>query len=74
MPRLPTITSAQMLRALRRDGWNVVGLAGSHAQLTHASKLGKVTVPVHRGDLKPGTLASILKQATLTVDELRRLL
>jgi len=29
---------------------------------------------MHRGDLKPGTLNGILKQASMTADELRALL
>lgn len=64
----------QALRALQRAGWRTVSREGSHAQLTHPSKVGKVTVPMHRGDLKPGTLNSILKQADMTADELRALL
>ncbi len=34
-------------------------------KLKHPFKPGKVTVPDHRGDLAPGTLNSILKQAGL---------
>ncbi|SPF40401.1 hypothetical protein SBF1_2200004 [Candidatus Desulfosporosinus infrequens] len=39
--------------------------SGSHIQLKHPTKTGKVTVPNHKGDLAPGTLNSILKQAGL---------
>lgn len=38
---------------------------GSHIQLKHPSKPGKVTVTNHKGDIAPGTLNSILKQAGL---------
>ena len=38
---------------------------GSHLQLVHNVKKGKVTIPIHSGDIKPGTLNSILKQAGL---------
>lgn len=38
---------------------------GSHLQLEHSSKKGKVTVPIHGGDIPIGTLNSILKQAGL---------
>jgi predicted RNA binding protein YcfA (HicA-like mRNA interferase family) len=37
-------------------------------------KLGKVTVPMHGGDIKDGTLRSILKQAGLSADQFRNLL
>ena len=36
---------------------------GSHHMLKHTSKVGRVTVPVHKEDLKPKTLHTILKQA-----------
>ena len=40
-------------------------LKGSHLQLIHPNKLGKITVPVHGGDIPKGTLNAILKQAGL---------
>ena len=43
--------------------------------MTHPTKPGLVTVPVHAGKtLPPGTLSNILKQTGLTADEFRRLL
>jgi len=45
------------------DGWYPVRQKGSHQQFAHPTKPGRVTVPTHRGDLKPGTLHSIFKQA-----------
>ena len=36
---------------------------GSHHMLKHTSKAGRVTVPVHKEDLKPKTLHTILRQA-----------
>lgn len=75
MTRLPRITAAELLRALRKDGWEPERQRGSHLQLAHADKIGIVTVPVHPGEIvKPGTLTSILAQAGLTPDDLRRLL
>ncbi|MDR0294135.1 MAG: type II toxin-antitoxin system HicA family toxin [Oscillospiraceae bacterium] len=57
-------SSKEVLRMLRDDGWYEVGSEGSHVQLKHPAKLGKVTVPLHR-EIKPGTLNSIKKQAGL---------
>jgi len=37
----------------------------NHLQLNHEVKEGKVTVPIHGGDIPKGTLNSILKQAGL---------
>ncbi len=55
----------ELLRVLREDGWIEKTQRGSHLQLVHMKKKGKVTVPVHGGDIPKGTLNSILKQAGL---------
>ncbi len=74
-PRLPRITAVELLRALRRDGWEQVRQSGSHVALRHPTKRGQVTVPKHASTiLKPKTLESILEQAELTKDDLRELL
>lgn len=56
-----------VLKLLYDDGWKEVAgrTKGSHIQLKHPEKPGKVTVPNHSGDIPPGTLNSILKQAGL---------
>ena len=61
------MTAREVLRMLAEDGWQEVPgrTKGSHIQLKHPTKLGKVTVPSHSGDIPPGTLNSILKQAGL---------
>ena len=44
---------------------------GSHAQLKHPKRGGRVTVPLHAGEtIGPALLRSILNQAGLTVEEL----
>jgi predicted RNA binding protein YcfA (HicA-like mRNA interferase family) len=56
----------EVLRMLREDGWISVATKGSHLQLKHPSKPGRVTVAGHPNeDLAPGTLKSILVQAGL---------
>ncbi|MGH7337207.1 MAG: type II toxin-antitoxin system HicA family toxin, partial [Myxococcota bacterium] len=34
---------SEILRILHRDGWYLVGTRGSHRQLKHATKPGRVT-------------------------------
>jgi len=55
----------EMLKLLKEDGWEEKSQKGSHLQLVHTSKPGKVTLPAHGGDIPKGTLNSILKQAGL---------
>ena len=55
-----------MIKWLEEDGWYLVAMRGSHRQLKHASKPGRVTIAGKGSDdLPPGTLNSILKQAQL---------
>lgn len=55
-----------VLQLLQDDGWFLVATRGSHRQFKHPSKPGRVTVAGKPGDdLAPGTLNSILKQASL---------
>lgn len=70
MPRAPRITGQQAIRALRELGWQVGRQRGSHVILEHPRRSRTVTVPVHAGEtLKPKTLASILEQAGVGLDE-----
>lgn len=59
------MTAKEILRILYADGWVDKVQKGSHLQLVHPTKQGKVTVPIHKGDISIGTLNSILKQAGL---------
>ncbi len=61
------LTVRDILKILATDGWKEIPnrTKGSHIQLKHPTKPGKVTVPNHSGDIPPGTLNSILKQAGL---------
>ena len=60
-----TMTSAEVLRALLAAGWREVARKGSHVQLKHPDRPGRVTVPHPTKDLPTGTLKSIERQAGL---------
>ena len=73
--RLPAVTAREAIRALERAGFIVSRTSGSHCRLVHArDPARKVTVPVHSGDLKRGTLRAIIAQAGMTVAEFVALL
>lgn len=67
MPKLPAVKPKIGIRALRRNGFVVHHTTGSHYFLKK-EKLG-VSIHYHNKDLKPGTVASIIAQAGLTVEE-----
>jgi len=66
MPSLPRASGPATIRALERLGFVVVRQRGSHVVLRRGA-VGCV-VPNHR-ELKTGTLAGVLKQAGVSVDE-----
>ncbi|WP_149739587.1 type II toxin-antitoxin system HicA family toxin [Rhizobium sp. RU20A] len=57
--------SDAILSALKADGWVEVARRGSHVQLKHPEKPGRVTVPHPKRDIPLGTLKSIEGQAGL---------
>jgi predicted RNA binding protein YcfA (HicA-like mRNA interferase family) len=64
----------EVLRALLAMGFVIVRITGSHHHLKKPDQAGLVTVPLHGKDLKTGTLKSILKQAGLTEEQLKKAL
>jgi predicted RNA binding protein YcfA (HicA-like mRNA interferase family) len=70
--KLPVVKPKKVIKALERGGFYVHHVAGSHYILKKESL--RVTVPYHNRDLKPGTLASIISQAGMTVEEFLGLL
>ncbi|MDF0676955.1 MAG: hypothetical protein OJF51_001301 [Nitrospira sp.] len=75
MSKVPSLSYLEVLRALQRDGWVIVRQKGSHIRLQKRlpTEVLKITVPAHR-PLKRSTLAHLLKQARLSVEQLNGLL
>lgn len=55
--------SRTVIKRLEAEGWRQFAKRGSHTHFKHPDKPGRVTVPHPKKDLKPGTLASIERQA-----------
>jgi predicted RNA binding protein YcfA (HicA-like mRNA interferase family) len=72
--RLPRVTATDLIRALRKAGFEVKRVRGSHHFLAHPD--GRSTViPVHAGEtLGPGLVSKILKDADLSREDLAGLL
>ncbi|MGH8614071.1 MAG: type II toxin-antitoxin system HicA family toxin [Gammaproteobacteria bacterium] len=75
MTKVPNLGYEKVIGALQRDGWVVIRQKGSHIRLQKRTRTEvlKLTVPAHR-PIKRSTLAQILKQARLTVEEFQALL
>jgi predicted RNA binding protein YcfA (HicA-like mRNA interferase family) len=57
------MTSREVIKRLKKDGWYKVDQRGSHVQFKHPTKPGRVTVPHPEKDIPAGTLHSIEQQA-----------
>jgi len=72
---IPVIKPEVPIRALARGGFYIHHQTGSHiAMRNREDRTKRVTIPRHSKDLKKGTLANILKQAGLTIEEFKGLL
>lgn len=71
MAKLPVLSGKEMIKALERDGFQLVRQRGSHVSLNKGEF--RTVVPMH-SDLSKGTLLGILKQCGLTKEKLIELL
>ncbi len=55
----------ELMKAVEKDGWQLERVRGSHHIYKHPTKPGRLTIPLHNTDMKPGTLNQILKAAGL---------
>ncbi len=74
MTRLPRVTGKELITALRKAGFDVIRIKGSHHFLRHSD--GRTTVvPVHRDEtIGPGLLIKILLDCEMNQDGFRSLL
>ncbi len=74
MSKLPSLTGKEIVSALKKAGFEVLRIRGSHHFLQHPD--GRATVvSLHAGEtIGPGLLAKILRDCELTRDELTALL
>ncbi len=72
MTLLPSVTGKDLVAALKKAGFEVVRIKGSHHCLRHTD--GRTTVvSVHAGEsIGPGLLAKILRDCKLSREELHK--
>ena len=65
------VSGKRMARILKKRGWLLIRTKGSHHAYQHPGNPNTIIVPVHGNkDLKPGTQHAIMKDASLTEDDL----
>lgn len=75
MTRLPVLSGRDVIKALHKAGFEVVGQKGSHIRMKRRrpDRVRIVIVPDHK-EIPRGTLGSILRQAGLSKQEFLSLL
>jgi predicted RNA binding protein YcfA (HicA-like mRNA interferase family) len=70
-PKLPVLSGDDLIKALKKFGYEPVRQEGSHVRLRHTAEPQRhpLTVPRHR-TLKPGLLRRILRDARISVQDL----
>lgn len=66
MPKLPRLSGAEVVRVLRRLGFEMVRQRGSHVVMRRGA--AGCVVPLHP-EVKVGTLAGLLRQANVSTEE-----
>jgi len=74
-PKLPVVTAREVIRVAERLGFVFRRQKGSHAVYRREADRARLVVPMHSGEtIRPGTLATVLKQMGVTRDEFLELL
>lgn len=74
MTELPAVKSREMVRALRRVGFEIDHQTGSHVVLWRPADGRRLVVPMHNRDLGRGLTLRLSKSAGLTREEFLQLL
>jgi len=73
VPKIPIVSSIQVIKILVKFGYETDHQTGSHIILRHRETHKRLTVPNHR-EIARGTLKAILEEAGLTIAEFTDLL
>jgi predicted RNA binding protein YcfA (HicA-like mRNA interferase family) len=74
-PYLPQVKARDLVRVVRRLGFELDRQSGSHAIYRRASDGARVVIPIHAGkDIKRKTLYGIIEDIGLTPEEFKELM
>ena len=71
MPKLPSLSGDELIKALTKAGFQIVRQKGNHLSMRKAEF--RAVIPLHK-ELAKGTLVGILKQCGLTKEDLLSIL
>lgn len=74
MPKPPVIKPKDLIKALKKNGFVVDHISGSHYVMYNSDKTLRTTIAYHNKPIKRKTVMSILKSVQISVEELKDLL
>lgn len=66
------MNSREVISRLKKEGWELVNIRGSHHQYKHPSKVNKITVPHPKKDLPIKTVKSIFSSSRLGLEKMSK--
>jgi len=72
VPYLKLCSGSQTVKKFQKAGWSVARQKGSHFMMVKDGYLWTLSIPQHR-ELGEGLLKKLLKQASLTTEEINNL-
>lgn len=73
MPKLPVVRPKEVIKELKRKGFIIDHISGSHYILYNSDKTLRATVAYHNKPIKRKTLMSILKSSEISIEELKKI-
>jgi predicted RNA binding protein YcfA (HicA-like mRNA interferase family) len=74
MSIIPILTAVKLLKILKRAGFAISRIKGSHYFLENPITKKMTSIPMHSGTMKKGLMMDIIKQAGISIEELLKLL
>jgi predicted RNA binding protein YcfA (HicA-like mRNA interferase family) len=74
MPKLPPSSPEDVVRVARRLGFSFDRQKGSHAVYVRATDDLRIVIPMHRKELKTGTLRGLVSDMRISVERYIELL
>lgn len=70
MPKLSPLKAEQVIRKLRKLGYEGPVAGGRHSRMVHAGRGQIIPVPMHKGtDVSVGLIRAIIREAGITLEE-----
>lgn len=74
MSIIPILTAVKLFKILKKAGFVILRIKGSHYFLEHPITRKVTSIPMHSGTMKKGLMIAIIKQAGISIKELLKLL